>query len=85
MDKKQNLAAAALKELSDDSTRPAFVQEQLYASIIAETILKGEKFAKGADASTSFTEGQMEKFWNSKKTLLQTIFGGKGGVVRNKG
>ena len=84
IDKKQNMASAALKELAENSTQPAFKQEQMYASIISETLIQSAKLAKGNQSSVSFTEMRMEQFWESQKTLLQAIFDGKGGVVRNK-
>lgn len=79
-----DMAAAALRKLSKNNTRPAFVQEKFYGSIIAESILRGDKVAKGNTKSESFVEARREEMSEPDKTLLQSIFDGKGGVVHNK-
>lgn len=81
---KANMAAVALRKLSKSNNRPAFVQEKFYGSIIAESILRGDKVAKGNTKSESFVEASREGMSESDKTLLQSIFDGKGGVVHNK-
>lgn len=83
-EEKQNMAAAGLSKLSKNNTRPAFVQEKFYGSVIAETILRGDKVAKGNTRAESFVEANIEEMNEPDKTLLQSIFDGKGGVVQSK-